>query len=157
MKNVTIVVAMMIMMMMMLMVKMMIIKRMRMLMGLLRMLMLMMMMRNLIMMYYDDDQDLDYKEDADRMILLMLLMLMIMKVFRAGHFRTTKITSFSDFETASCHFCMRTRSRFLRRLRSDLTRSLLILKNELGPTQNVLRTGSDGFLTKLRLRAAAAG
>ena len=32
-------------------------------------------------------------------------------------------------------------SRFLRRLRSNLTRSLLYLKNELGPTYNVLRAG----------------
>ena len=36
------------------------------------------------------------------------------------------------------------RSRFLRRLRSDLTRSLLILKNEFGRGYNVLRTGIRG-------------
>ena len=33
------------------------------------------------------------------------------------------------------------RSRFLRHFRSDLTRSLLYLKNELGATESVLRTG----------------
>ena len=37
------------------------------------------------------------------------------------------------------------RSRFLRRLRSDLTRSLLYLKNEFGATLNVLRTGFRSF------------
>ena len=36
----------------------------------------------------------------------------------------------------------RSRIRFLRRFRSDLARSLHYLKNVLGPTYNVLRTGS---------------
>ena len=49
----------------------------------------------------------------------------------------------SDVILFPFHFCCRRNwSRFLRRFRSDLTRSLLYLKNELDrPTCNVLRTG----------------
>ena len=39
-----------------------------------------------------------------------------------------------------CHACL-ARSLFLRHFRSDLTRSLLYLRDELGATWNVLRTG----------------
>ena len=56
-----------------------------------------------------------------------------------------KLSFFSLLSLAAathCTSCLHaSESRILRRLRSDLTRSLLILKNELGATQNVSRTG----------------
>ena len=60
-------------------------------------------------------------------------------------YNITQDNSGSDLPAGPFHY-LETRGFFLRRHRSHLTRSISKVKSELGPTEDVLRTGSRGAI-----------